>query len=333
MPPNRSLSLPYQTTPNSGLELLAEKYIVEQVRAKHARIPAHLTDSKFRLGDFDNAWVTWGSASAYVQPHDGKAYRVLVRPRCLEVADGLWATPMDVVRYYLDYKHERLPLRARGVALDRCRYPKRKAPGYAFPWKGDAAYYDLKSAYWSIVQVVGWDLEYSPGKYLRQGKQPYDFPYYWHKVARNTLVSIGIQSTVRQYNTETRQYRTTNVGNKYKNVMLWALVNDVLNALAVQAVAHGAVYVNTDGYIIPDDRAHHALLTMADWGLPIAMDFQGKTEVRYLASYRVGEKVTGHWLTPGYFQRLQLPVDSEWLRKRFFHFAKRTRFRNSLHVR
>lgn len=314
-----------RTTPSNNREM-AERAIIERCWKSQQKFQVIPVPDAPRLADIPNGVVTMGSFSWFVERKYGKPYKLVFTRYAREIADGVWCTPPQAARAYLDYKFPSLPLRARGGQLQRCLTPRRSPPLYATVMDGDLVYIDIKSAYWSILQVSGYDVQYSPGDYFGVREKVSDFPYPDWKLARNSLVSVGQSRVVRQYSANTHAYRTEPRPNRFTNRILWALVNDTLNAIAVDAVSAGAVYVYTDGYIFRRRDADRGHDTIARWGLKPETRYSGYGYVRAPGCYRVGDHFTRvrDRLKP--FSKLRPNQDVGWLRERFSHFAKQTDF-------
>lgn len=210
---------------------------------------------------------------------------------------GIHATPGMIAREYLNLKYK-LPLRARGVQIEDARnirsaplLSNRGAHGYCF-------YLDLKAAYWNIMNIGGWDVDYRPQKYLGLGVSPRDFPAPKIKTARNALASVGVSSDLQLWTGF--KVETLKVGNRYKNRILTAFILDVLNSIAYDMALIGAVYVNTDGYIVKLADYENAASVLNAWGLPWSVKSQGETTVYGVGSYEVGEVKTKHLWASGH---------------------------------
>lgn len=204
---------------------------------------------------------------------------------------GQRATPGMIAREYLALKYK-LPLKARGAQIVDAReyrsvplYASRGEYGYGF-------YLDLKAAYWNLMLAAGWDVDYRPLKYLGTGTPPDDFPLPNHKVARNALASVGVSSDLMMW--DGFKILSIKAGNRYRNRLLQAFILDTLNGIAFDMVLAGAVYVNTDGYIIPAERYEAAADALNAWGLPWSVKAQGDVSVFGVGSYQVGEAKTKH---------------------------------------
>lgn len=118
-------------------------------------------------------------------------------------------------------------------------------------WRGEGTYVDLVGAYCQIYRKLWLDtcfprghgkLELSPLA-ERLGK--------W-KPARNSLLGI-VRSRV-SYGYRGGSSVRLRPTNNFLSPGLWATVQAVLNEVAWQAVKSGAVYVATDGYILPQSK-------------------------------------------------------------------------------
>jgi hypothetical protein len=205
----------------------------------------------------------------------------------IELEPGLQLTPMDIALDYLDVAYPRR-LRATKQQREAITAP-RPAPLYALPGRIRCGHYvDLSGAYWQIMQIIGWDVDYFPGSGLTPGRPPHDFPFPEHKLARNCLVTAGLSRPLSIW-TGQREIET-HPDNRHLNYGLWAALMDILHLVAQQAVACGARYVATDGYILPDE----GLPRFADWldSFPLKWKIKasGEAEIDGVHSYRVGTK-------------------------------------------
>lgn len=203
-------------------------------------------------------------------------------------------TASEIARDYLDvcYPHR---LRCTGQQREEYILP-RSIPLYYQPFVSkDAIYLDIKSTYWAIQQVVGWNVDYMPGKFLSPGRAPYDFPLPDNKIARNCLVSAGLSNKVTVWTGN--KFIETSPYNHHLNLGLYTLICDVLNCLASEAISCGAHYVNTDGYILPSNRSAEMFERFAYWGLPLHVKAVGETLVTGIGSYIVGDKKTKAFYT------------------------------------
>jgi hypothetical protein len=159
-----------------------------------------------------------------------------------------------------------------------------------------------------------------------------DFPYANYKLARNCLVSVGLPAPARTW-TGT-EIKVVSRPSKFVNLILWRLVADVLNGVAADMVKVGAIYINTDGYIVPDASIAAAFDVLGDWGLEGRVKHYGEVDVAALGSYAFtnsdiggeGYYATGNYKRKnGKFTRPYNKIDAsgaEWLRPRFKKYGE-----------
>lgn len=226
---------------------------------------------------------------------------------------GVHATPGMIAREYLN-KRYKLPLRARGAQIEDARM-MRSAPLLAnVGEQGYCFYIDLKAAYWNLMLAGGWDVDYRPQKYLGLGVPPSDFPAPKIKTARNALASVGSSNELQMWT----GFKVVQIqaGNRYKNRVLTAFILDALNGIAYDMALLGAVYVNTDGYILPANNFDAAAAKLNEWGMPWAVKAQGETTVYGVGSYQVGETRTKNlWGTGHDFAKID-GAHADFLRPR-----------------
>lgn len=190
---------------------------------------------------------------------------------------------------------------------------------------GECVYIDLKAAYWTIVQIAGWDVDYAPGKFWSRRSIMNDYPLWGNKLARNTLVSTSALSHVNVWNAGA--ITTKNIGNRNWNPNIGSLVQDVLHGVASDMEELGAVYVHTDGYIVPEYLERAALLLIQErWGLPARIKARGYGMVRGVGAYAVGETVSKRLNTlQPVAERHIMPRAKPWLRERVRGWRERTK--------
>lgn len=164
---------------------------------------------------------------------------------------NLWGVPQTPGEVARDYLMATFTKRRRILSqqLDMVKV-HRPQPLFADPGHyHDMAYVDITAFYYTLVNIVGWDVDYYPGLWLKFGRPVSDFPVPQNKPARNALIMTGISSGMRVY--KDGQVFTRKTGNRLANFSLWACIQDVAHSIAWAAVGFGAKYINTDGYIIP----------------------------------------------------------------------------------
>lgn len=235
-----------------------------------------------------------------------------------------WVTPADIARDYLAVKFGGKHQRCNSRQWREVVNIKKHQPLYAEPCSLTKAYYiDMKSAYWQLLMLGGWDVEYSPKRFLSPRSDVYDFPCPEIKLARNSLVSMGLPSGaniwIPQKGFEQKKpYKPT------VNLILWRFVQDCLHGVAFDMVGKaGAVYANTDGYIIPSDRLKDADRVSEDWGLSFTIRDEGKATVRSAGDYDIGGRMSRRLKTVPRRHEYIVPVEIDWLRKRVKQFSYR----------
>jgi len=213
--------------------------------------------------------------------------RYIDRKQSIQI-DGVKETPPALSRDYLyaTYGHGQLARADQHKIIDG---NKKTAPYWTIPCEfSDGLYVDIKSAYWSIMNCAGWDVDYNPPNWIGDGQPPRDFPWPDHKIARNSLVSAGASAPmVITHPDNTRTPLTSRNG--LKNSQLICLISDVFHSIANFAVGQGAVYVNADGYILTDERAADNVMNeIREWGLESSVRRRGAGRVYAVGVYQVG---------------------------------------------
>jgi hypothetical protein len=249
---------------------------------------------------------------------DGKE-RWCLKQHCISSISGqmTWG---DMARSYIAIKYPDFRGRVTSAQYDEVVKKHRRAPLYAQPCRiKDALYLDLKSAYWSIMQAVGWDCEYFPGQFLGVGDTMEDFPYWMYKLARNCLVTSALPGKINLWDGQNIQIIKGKRGKV--NLVLYALIMDVLNGVASEMVEAGAMYVATDGYIIPTSALSVCSEIAASWGLPLGIKNEGEARIYAPNTYTIGtHEAIRKPHTPIAIDHVN-PVHREWLKKRIRQFA------------
>lgn len=238
--------------------------------------------------------------------------------------DRTWGTPADRARDYLKVREFHKKRRRVTTAQYQEVIAKRRShPLYAKPQIiEDAVYIDIRSAYWSILSIVGWDVDYFPGKWIGVRSSVADFPFKDDKLARNSLVSVGLPGTLRVWTGEKLSF--VKRPNAFINMVLWALIHDVLHGVAADAVHAGAVYVFTDGFIAPAERETAIIDAINRWGLPAGVKQRGRAVIRGVGNYDIGTHIAKmrRTMRPHEFNNLH-PVRPKWLREKMASWASR----------
>lgn len=209
-----------------------------------------------------------------------------------EAIIDLWGVPQvppEVARDYLraKYTEKRRHTMAQFQSINEARsWPAFAKTGFY----SDMAYVDLKAAYWSILSIIGWDVDYHPSRWLGKRSDNDDFPIPNHKVARNSLVSAGLLTPTHVW--DGHDLLRIKAHSPYVNYSLWACVHDVLHSIAWIAIKAGAVHIHTDGYIVPIKNADHLIEEIHRWGLTAIIKDTGDAAIKGVGSYRIGTRKT-----------------------------------------
>ena len=232
---------------------------------------------------------------------------------------GGWASPAELARNYIAIKY---PKRRRVTTAQYHEIMrKRQQPLLAIPGTyGDCVYLDLKSAYWSILKVIGWDVEYFPGHWLGVKSDVSDFPYEDYKLARNSLVSVGLVGNGKMWTGE--KLIAIKKANPFTNMALWSAVQDTLNGVASDMEKAGALYINTDGYIFRRENMETAFQVAEDWGLTLSIKNEGAADVIAAGTYSIGMKKNNRVqnIRPTYYRQID-DTHKDWLKPRFSKFS------------
>lgn len=168
-------------------------------------------------------------------------------------------------------------------------FDKRVPLYYEGPSVGEYTYIDLKAAYWQIYRRLWLDVAYPCGFY---GQYPLDIVAAnlkeW-KAARNALIGLIRSRTVVGVK-GTRRY-VLSTQNRFLSPCLWATVMALLNWIAFAALQHGAIYINTDGYIFPTQHLWQ-LDSFMNFLIDLDINFEirttGEGEIVSWNNYQIG---------------------------------------------
>lgn len=150
---------------------------------------------------------------------------------------------------------------------------------------------DLSAAYHQIYQHIWLDTPFPLGYGRLSLAGPAAELESW-KAARNALVGVCRSRGAVAFRGEKRIELWTK--NEFLSPGLWATIQAVLNQIAGVAVAYGAVYINTDGYIWPRDhpgqQAFFEYLTVN--GLKFRIVRQGYGDIAGWGCYKVADHET-----------------------------------------
>lgn len=185
----------------------------------------------------------------------------------------------------------------------------------------DMAMVDLKSAYWSIIKVLGYTCTYRPNKSLSGGERMGQDEWLFgaNKTARAMLIATALKGGLWLWDGKGGiKYQAK--PNYLQQDMLVACVYDVLHAIAAEC-KDLFVYYNVDGGIMHSSHVPIWEEACESWGIRTAIKAQGYALVRSIGSYSIGRLETA-----GRKARLKefdnFKPRNEWLRVRFKKLAE-----------
>lgn len=242
---------------------------------------------------------------------------------------GTWVTSADIARLYLNEKYKKTKRRITTLQWKDFYETYRSMPLVASPAQFENAYYiDVRSAYWTILRAVGWDVDYMPGQWLKVKDRltVNDFPFANVKMARNCLVSLAADGSRMMKVWDGGKLSFRRGGNGLVNKMLWAFVTDCLNNVAYECAQAGAVYSFTDGFIVPESQVGEVENVIASWGLSSSIKHNGPCEIKGAGAYKFPDIATRKFTKQGVRSIHKIhPVFPEWMKARFKHFSDRNR--------
>ena len=258
--------------------------------------------------------------------------RLLRKYTLIGLGDGIKETPSTIARDYLTLTYKKSPkiTHEQAIAIGAFDTDEKRNlkpyPLYAMPGRFEhGLYIDIKSTFWSVLKIAGWNVDYYPGEWISAGRKPSDFPFPDHKQARSCLVSVARPGKILFY-VPVGKFEEHKAGSHIINLSISKLISDVLNSIAATAVSMGAVYANTDGYICPSEKiAAHVAQMILDWGLEPRVKGEGRGAVRGIGAYKVGDVVSEPYkvrgVAPDSMESLHPPEYSRWLQPRFAKIA------------
>lgn len=245
----------------------------------------------------------------------------------IELRTGLTESPPFIARTYLGMKYKTGP-KVSAMQAAAIMDGLRPVPNYARPVRFDHGFYiDIKSAWWEIINVVGWDVDYYPSKWLSDGTHPDDFPFSQNKIARSCLVTAGSMGGIPYIKPSSYEIKQLTIGNTLANISIQRVISDVLNSIAAQAIAAGCVYVANDGFIAPNENiAGRTIQIIQNWGLAAGIKGEGPGGVKSSGAYKTGRYTSQPWTTragdvSGLDNVWKVPY-IKWLEKEFSFWAR-----------
>jgi hypothetical protein len=246
-----------------------------------------------------------------------------VRFDALKEWEGVKDTETAFTRKYLSSLPAARARKSQRAGFDATRPPLYVSPG---PVR-DGVYIDLKSAFPSIYQRVGWDVEYLRDKYIFSRDIPLKWPYpeSW-KVGRSYVIS-GARPTTHSIFISDGSLRSRLSWNKFSNPCLVACVYDTLASVARLAVTcFGCRYWNVDGGIMPAVFSGPFVEICAFMGLVARVKHRGDSFIFSSSEWYCGDKLTQrfagktHTILKVWGDKIPVNVSqAEWMIE---HFAK-----------
>lgn len=308
------------STPINGIPLTFElnpistpflQYLYERVKAHNEEYQPCLFKHLPMLQDIDEP-CTFGVFSQQLM----KSKKQYLSARASVNINGALTTVTNVSRLYLDYYHPHR-LRAFGALIrDTYEYPQQPPLYVVRSIMQNGSYVDIRSTYFSILLNIGWDISFWKGVWLTPGRAPSDFPLARDKAARSYLVTGALKSAVGVWNGYKTFWMKTH--NKHINYELWGCIQCILHSIAQYAVMNcHAVYVHTDGYIIPSEYVADLLYHIRSYGLDATVKATGVTIVCGFANYMCGEKRTKIFRADKAthpYDKIRWDIDAIWVR-------------------
>lgn len=206
-----------------------------------------------------------------------------------EIAAGV--LPGDLARAWIRDVYP-LPIKRRKAQLDQ---------GFQVPLHarigdhGDCVYLDISGAYLSALSL-GYDVEYELQQYI--GAHPEQVPPEIVKNKRAYAIAVTMSGNrMSEFEVMGKEgiYKRKPI-NTFSNPCLYALANDVLNAVGAEMIAvlgQHVVYANTDGYVVHQTHEKYAQAIIESWGfkwhvaIRNGIVLRGETSIRGVGSYRI----------------------------------------------
>lgn len=256
-----------------------------------------------------NIWFLAGIGSISV-PSRNEKYIISHTPKGRSIVaewpdlDGemLWMSPGEAARTEL--KREFPTLRRVGWTREHTKlFDWRWPMAYLGRWEGDGVYIDLKGAYHQIYRKLWLDTCFPRGR----GQLPLRYIACrlekW-KQARNSL--IGIVRSRKCYGFRGGKSIPLHPVNPFLSPGLWATVQAILNEIAWQAIKSGAIYVATDGYIMPLSQKQKSFARwLEDTGF-VFREIPGEFSIVGWGAYRGPHKTTMNYAARDYVGNRQI---------------------------
>jgi hypothetical protein len=254
------------------------------LRGAERRAAKYHTEYVQRLGpDYTRPYILGSYSLTSAKAHK----RQVLAPLAVDVGGGLLESPSAIARDYLAWRWGRGPIWV-SEQEDHYKEEAYHMPMFAAPCYFDyGEYIDIRSAWWSILSVIGWNTDIWPGRWWRFGELPTDWPYPQNSRARNCLVSTPLSRSVRWWRPELGKVVAVPSFNRLYNRSLYVAISCVLTSIAIECRNVGACYWNTDGAIAPSAAIAQAVEdVIIAWGLTTSVKHKGAGYVASVGHYR-----------------------------------------------
>lgn len=193
-------------------------------------------------------------------------------------------------------------------------------PLYAIPTTINGVYIDLKSTYYTIVKTY-YPMAYSRMQYisLPYNRQSIEIEEYITKSAKVSTFSLARSPRMTIFNTKTGNIEIKTSLNNYLNDIA-VFTYDYLQALALKMIKlFNAVYVHTDGYIVPEEKTEEALEFLSEYWIGQArVKYEGLAIVKTAGVYAIGRHITHNYdkINPKHYTNIYIDEElADWLLK------------------
>ncbi len=283
--------------------------LIGELVAELASRPRRLVRRLDCHGCADGCWSCRELPSAVAIPATGRWVDITHGPRQAVTVSPMGApiTDVELARPWL-----RRCMAAAAVEGSRERMASRRIPWERVAlghldkspplwWSGDArtqdlSYVDIRRAYPSIYRHFTADMRWRPDperpslgyggvEFLHVDALPKRTHRAVGGIMRSTTLTVMVRGVPEQ--------RSTLGWSRFLAPDLWGILMDTLHAVAEIAVRSGAILWDTDGGIVPAERAEDVMAQIHErFGLPMRVRASGSGQVWGLKSWRIGETET-----------------------------------------
>jgi hypothetical protein len=291
--------------------LMSMRFISMKIHPKPVRHLVSLEQYKMirRVLQSRQIWFLAGIGSIFVPSRNEKyliTHNHRGKPLIMEWPDldgeMLWMSPGEAARTELKREFPELKKvgwkRGHTALFDWC-WPM----VFMGKWQGEGVYVDLVGAYHQIYTELWLDTAFPRGR-GRLNLYPIATRLGKWKAARNSL--LGITRSRISYGFRGGTSVQLRPSNPFLSPGLWATVQAVLNEVAWQAVKAGAVYVATDGYILPQGQKQKAFVSWLEETGFVYREIAGEFKIKGWGCYSGPHKETVSYAARDYVGERQI---------------------------